>query len=105
LESVQNAVDQAKAAARTITGQPTIHRRTPWFWSDQGSVKLQIAGFNAGATEFSHHVDEAKRSYVVHCFRGDTYVGTETVNAPREHVLARKALESKMSTLRADRIA
>ncbi len=48
LESVQNAVDQAEAAAAVMTGGETPYDAKPWFWSDQYDVKLQIAGFNLG---------------------------------------------------------
>ena len=48
LESVQNAIDQAKAAAAAMLGEPTRYEPTPWFWSDQYDVKLQIAGLNLG---------------------------------------------------------
>ncbi len=48
LESVQNAVDQAEAAAGIIAGGNEAYDPKPWFWSDQYDVKLQIAGFNLG---------------------------------------------------------
>jgi len=44
LESVQNAIDQAKHAALAMVGKPTPNREVPWFWSDQYDLKLQIAG-------------------------------------------------------------
>jgi len=48
LESVQNAVDQAKAAAKTLVNQREPYRAMPWFWSDQADLKLQIAGLSTG---------------------------------------------------------
>ena len=48
LESVQNATDQAKAAAAVIAGKPAPPTALPWFWSDQYDVKLQIAGVSTG---------------------------------------------------------
>lgn len=44
LESVNNAVEQAWNAAATLMGQPVPYRMVPWFWSDQGDLKLQMAG-------------------------------------------------------------
>ena len=44
LESVQNAVDQAKAVAAAILGRPQPYDEVPWFWSDQYEVKLQMVG-------------------------------------------------------------
>ncbi len=40
LECVQNAIDQAKAAAATILGQPAAYDPVPWFWSDQYEIKI-----------------------------------------------------------------
>ncbi len=51
LESVQNAIEQAQAAALNLVGENTSYAATPWFWSDQYDVKLRIAGL-------SHHFDE-----------------------------------------------
>jgi 3-phenylpropionate/trans-cinnamate dioxygenase ferredoxin reductase subunit len=48
LESVQNAVDQAKVAASTMLSGEGVYEQVPWFWSDQYDAKLQIAGINAG---------------------------------------------------------
>jgi len=50
LESVQNAVDMAEIVARSIVGMAAEYRPVPWFWSDQYSTKLQIAGLNLGYT-------------------------------------------------------
>lgn len=44
LESVQGAVWQAKCVAAAITQQGPIKDETPWFWSDQFDIKLQMAG-------------------------------------------------------------
>ena len=51
LESVPNALEQAKQAAAAITGRPRPRRRVPWFWSDQYDLKLQIAGYAFDADE------------------------------------------------------
>jgi len=50
LESVQNAVDMAETMVRSIAGETAAYRSIPWFWSDQYSSRLQIAGFNQGHT-------------------------------------------------------
>ena len=44
LESVPNALDQAKHAAASICGTPAPKPEVPWFWSDQFELKLQTAG-------------------------------------------------------------
>ena len=48
LESVQNAVDMADVVAQAIVGRRVSYQSIPWFWSDQYSTKLQIAGLNHG---------------------------------------------------------
>ena len=48
LESVQNAVDQAKVAAATLVGEKRPYTSVPWFWTDQDTIKLQIAGLSTG---------------------------------------------------------
>jgi 3-phenylpropionate/trans-cinnamate dioxygenase ferredoxin reductase component len=48
LECVQNAIDQAKAAAQAILGKPVPYDPVPWFWSDQYEIKLQITGLLDG---------------------------------------------------------
>lgn len=92
LESVQNAIDQAKCLSRRLVGHPERYDKLPWFWSDQGPHKLQIAGLTAGA---DHHeirggVDDGKLS--VQCFRRGELIGVETVNVPGDHMAARRLL-------------
>ncbi|WP_217231517.1 NAD(P)/FAD-dependent oxidoreductase [Streptomyces anulatus] len=92
LESVDNAVEQAKAAARTLVGADETYRSLPWFWSEQGAVKLQIAGL-------AHPDDEsivrpgtrAGRTTVLR-YRGEQLVAVECVNNPAEFLVVRKAL-------------
>jgi 3-phenylpropionate/trans-cinnamate dioxygenase ferredoxin reductase component len=43
LESVQNATDHARCVAARLTGNAKTYDGLPWFWSDQGDDKLQIA--------------------------------------------------------------
>src|SRR5690606_41363039 len=43
LESVQNANDQARTLAALLAGQqPAPYAALPWFWSDLGSLRLQM---------------------------------------------------------------
>ena len=48
LESVHNALEQAKTAAANLCGESASYAQVPWFWSDQYDLKLQIAGLSAG---------------------------------------------------------
>jgi 3-phenylpropionate/trans-cinnamate dioxygenase ferredoxin reductase subunit len=92
LESVQNAVEQARCAARDIVGRSEPYCAVPWFWSDQGDVKLQIAGLTQGhdMTVTVGAVDQG--AFSVWCFAGGRLVGVESVNQVKEHLTARKIL-------------
>jgi len=90
LESVQNAVDQAKCLSLRLTGKPESYTKVPWFWSDQGPYKLQIAGLTAGADH--HEIIESEGKLAVQCFRRGELLGVETVNMAGEHMAARRIL-------------
>jgi 3-phenylpropionate/trans-cinnamate dioxygenase ferredoxin reductase subunit len=92
LESVQNATDQARAVAARLTGKPAPYAAVPWFWSDQGALKLQIAGLRAGTEDHVVLGDPATRSFSVLCIADGVLRAVETVNRPGEHMLARKLL-------------
>jgi 3-phenylpropionate/trans-cinnamate dioxygenase ferredoxin reductase subunit len=101
LESVQNATDQGRAVAARLAGKPTPYDAVPWFWSDQGDLKLQIAGLRRGDEEQVVLGDPAARNFSVLCLRGGELVALETVNRPADHLLARKLLAQGCS-LKAD---
>lgn len=103
LESVQNANDQARTAAATLTGAPQPHDALPWFWSEQGTMRLQMAGLvppegtpglvsvrrpgpgaNPNAFSLFHYLD-------------GQLVCVESVNAPVDHMMSRKLLEAGKS--------
>ncbi len=95
LESVQNAVEQGKSAAAAILGQDKPVNATPWFWSDQYDVKLQMAGLSMGADHWETHGDPASGSFSVHHFKQGQLIAVDSVNASKEHLQARKWLEGK----------
>jgi 3-phenylpropionate/trans-cinnamate dioxygenase ferredoxin reductase component len=92
IESVQNAVDQARCVAARIAGRPAPYGAVPWFWSDQGALKLQIAGLATPHERAVVRGDPAGGAFSVFCFREGRLVGVESVNRPLDHVLARKLL-------------
>jgi 3-phenylpropionate/trans-cinnamate dioxygenase ferredoxin reductase component len=92
LESVQNAVDQARCVAARLVGKSEAYQKVPWFWSDQGDLKLQIAGITVGHDQSVMRGDPATRSFSVFCFRGDRLIGIESVNRTADHVAARRIL-------------
>lgn len=92
LESVQNAVDQAKSAAASLLGQAAVYCQVPWFWSDQYDVKLQIAGIGMPHDLAVVRGDASGRAFSVFYFRDGTLVGVDSLNKPADHMAARKLL-------------
>ena len=92
LESVQNAIDQAKAVAATILGADDDYDPVPWFWSDQYAVKLQIAGLSDGYDRAETVGDPADGKFYVAYIRDGTLVAVDSINHPRSHMMARRAI-------------
>lgn len=89
LESVPNALEQAKQAASAIVGRSAPAPETPWFWSDQYEVKLQIAGLPGEADRQVVRGDVAAGAFAVFHLAGDRIVCVEAVNAPAEFMAGR----------------
>ncbi|TDR90098.1 NAD(P)/FAD-dependent oxidoreductase [Enterovirga rhinocerotis] len=100
LESVQNAVDQARAVAARLTGSPAPYAAVPWFWSDQGSLKLQIAGLAVPHEETIIRGDPASGAFSVFCYEGERLLGVESVNRPADHMIARRLLAAGLGVTR-----
>jgi 3-phenylpropionate/trans-cinnamate dioxygenase ferredoxin reductase subunit len=102
LESVQNATDHGRAVAAAITGSPAPYEALPWFWSDQHSRKLQIAGLLHGHDTTVVRGDPSGEAFSVFCFEGDRLVCVESVNRMPEHMAARKLLTAGRTIAPAD---
>lgn len=89
LESVQNATDQARNVARRLTGHREPYAAVPWFWSDQGGMKLQMAGIGGIDDRELVHGDPASGRFSVLRFEGDRLVCGESVNSAGDHVALR----------------
>lgn len=92
IESVQNAVDQARAVAARLTGRPAAYDAVPWFWSDQGPLKLQMAGLSVPHDLAVARGDPEDGAFSVFCFRNGLLAGVETANRPGDHMAARRIL-------------
>lgn len=97
LESVQNANDQAKVAVGTLTGNDAPYKALPWFWSEQGSLRLQMAGLMPADGVRHRRPGAAPTSFSLLHYVGDRLVSAESVNAPADHMAARKLLEARRS--------
>jgi 3-phenylpropionate/trans-cinnamate dioxygenase ferredoxin reductase subunit len=102
LESVQNATDQAKTAAATITGDLEPYRAVPWFWSDQDTLKLQIAGLSQGFDEVIVKGDPSEEKFAAFYFRDGSLIAVDAVNSPKDFMAARRALATKAALTPSD---
>lgn len=100
LESVQNACDQARCVAMRIVGKPAPYEALPWFWSTQGSLKLQMAGLPSRGCEEILRGDPNSLKCSVFLFRGPELVCVETLNRPADHMLARRLLANRVAVTR-----
>jgi len=92
LESVQNAVESAKACAAAILGQQRPFTAPPWFWSDQYDIKLQMVGLSAGCDEAVLRGDPQTRQFSCCYFKEGALLAMDSVNRPADHMLGRKLL-------------
>ena len=95
LESVPNAIHQAKVAAATLVGTPSAYSEVPWFWSDQYDLKLQIAGLSTGYDEVVLRGDPAARSFAAFYLRAGQLLAVDAVNSPREFIAGKKLVASR----------
>ena len=95
LESVQNATDQAVAAANSIAGQPAAYESVPWFWSDQYDVKLQIVGLAEGADEIvvRGNPDTGRQVSFLY-LKEKQLLAVDALNSPRDFVHGKKLILS-----------
>lgn len=92
LESVHNAIEQAKTAAATIAGKPQPYNQVPWFWSDQYDVKLQTAGLVQGHDRTVVRGDPASDSFAVFYLQANRLLAVDAINRPAEFIAARKLI-------------
>jgi 3-phenylpropionate/trans-cinnamate dioxygenase ferredoxin reductase subunit len=92
MESVPNALEQAKQAASAITGRPRPPGECPWQWSDQYDLKLQIAGYAFDVDEILVRGDPATAKFAVFHLKGDQVQAVEAINAPPEFMMGKQLI-------------
>jgi 3-phenylpropionate/trans-cinnamate dioxygenase ferredoxin reductase subunit len=97
LESVQNAIDQAGAAAAAMLGSDAVYDPTPWFWSDQYDLKLQIAGLNAGYDRTVARPGARAGAQSVWYYKGAQLLAVDAMNDPRAYMVGKRLLEAGKS--------
>jgi 3-phenylpropionate/trans-cinnamate dioxygenase ferredoxin reductase subunit len=97
LESVQNATDHARCVAERLTGKVKDYDGLPWFWSDQGPDKLQIAGLTTGYDKVVVRGDREQGAFSAFCYKSETLVGIESINRAGDHMFGRRLLGANRS--------
>lgn len=103
LESVPNAMEQARVAAANLVvagGKARPYAAVPWFWSDQYDLKLQMVGFAADGERSVTRGDPASGTFATFHLRGIELVAADAVNSPREFMAARQLLGRKVNVQR-----
>jgi 3-phenylpropionate/trans-cinnamate dioxygenase ferredoxin reductase subunit len=104
LESVHNALEQAKTAATDICGGAAEYTQVPWFWSDQYDLKLQIAGLSEGYDQVIIRGDRQKQSFSCLYLRNGVLIACDSINAPRDFMQS-KTLIAGNKSVNADELA
>jgi 3-phenylpropionate/trans-cinnamate dioxygenase ferredoxin reductase subunit len=92
LESVHNALEQARTVASNLCGERLCYAEVPWFWSDQYDLKLQIAGLSQGYDQALVRGDPASRSFSCVYLRDGRMIAVDAINNPRDFLQAKKLI-------------
>jgi 3-phenylpropionate/trans-cinnamate dioxygenase ferredoxin reductase subunit len=95
LESVDNAVEQAKTAAMNICGKTARHEHVPWFWSDQYDLKLQIAGLSHGYDQTVLRGDPDGGKFALYYFAQGKLLAVDAINSPKDFMQGKKWLAER----------
>jgi len=101
MESVPNALEQAKQAASAIVGRPPPAGEVPWQWSDQYDIKLQIAGYPFDADEILVRGDPATGKFAVFHLKGDLVQAVEAINSPPEFMMGKQLIGARRPVAKA----
>jgi 3-phenylpropionate/trans-cinnamate dioxygenase ferredoxin reductase subunit len=104
LESVPNALEQARAVAAAISGRPSPGASAPWFWSDQYELKLQMVGLSDGYGQVVIRGSTESASFIAFYLKDGQVIAADAVNRPSEFMAAKRLVGERMS-VPADRLA
>jgi len=98
LESVPNAMEQARVAAANMCGGDKTYASIPWFWSDQYELKLQMVGFSADGDSHVIRGDMDANQFAVFYLKGDKVVAADAVNSPKEFMICKQLIGKAVDT-------
>lgn len=96
LESVPNAIEQARVAAAAILGKPVVYSAVPWFWSDQYDLKLQMVGLSQGFDRLVIRGDINGESFSAFYLKDGVVISADAVNRPQEFMIAKKLVAERI---------
>lgn len=97
LESVPNAMEQARVAAASIVGKPVPYNAVPWFWSDQYDLKLQMVGISQGYDAFVIRGDTASESFSAFYLKDGVVISADAVNRPKDFMVAKRLVGERIA--------
>ena len=95
LESVHNALEQAKTAASNICGIEEHYSQVPWFWSDQYDLKLQIAGLSEGYDQVVIRGAQSDKKFSCFYLKNGTLIAVDAINSPRDFMQSKSLIAEK----------
>lgn len=99
LESVHNAMEQAKQVASRLCGKAQPTAEAPWTWSDQFDLRLQIAGLISAEDEVAVRGDPEGNAFAIfHVSPAGVLRAVEAVNAPMDFAFGRMAIGKRLAT-------
>jgi 3-phenylpropionate/trans-cinnamate dioxygenase ferredoxin reductase subunit len=101
LESVHNALEQAKVAAANACGELQRYSQVPWFWSDQYDLKLQIAGLSEGYDDVVIRGNPDDRAFACLYLRDTRLIAIDAINSPRDFIQAKGLIATGATPSRA----
>jgi len=96
LESVPNAMEQARVAASNMLGGSRIYSAMPWFWSDQYEHKLQMVGFSKESEQSVIRGDMASKCFTVFYLKDNLIIAADAVNNPKEFMASKQLVGKKI---------
>ena len=90
LESVPNAMEQARVAVANMLGDDKVYAAVPWFWSDQYELKLQMVGFSADGDTQVVRGDMETNQFAVFYLKNNAVVAVDAVNSPKEFMICKQ---------------
>lgn len=96
LESVQNAMDQARTAADNLVGIEAVYDAQPWFWSDQYDLKLQMVGISQGFDDAVVRGNPDEHSFSVFYLKDGQLIAMDAISRPKDFMMSKKLIAARL---------